>query len=66
MHCGAVPFQRLPSQKRRGDPSKTPPSSHLPGSLLCSKTQSSSNGPGSQGHPFTAEKIIRNTFVGLI
>ena len=29
LQCGAVPFQRVPSQKSRGDPSRTPPSSHL-------------------------------------
>ena len=64
MHCGAVPFQRLPSQKRRGDPSKTPPSSHL--GPLSSKTPNSSNGRGSKGQSFTNEKIISNTFVVLI
>ena len=29
LQCGTVPFQRVPSQKSRGDPSRTPPSSHL-------------------------------------
>ena len=31
MQCGADPFQREPSQKMRGEPSRTPPSSHLGG-----------------------------------
>ena len=29
MQCGAEPFHREPSQKMRGEPSRTPPSSHL-------------------------------------